>query len=226
MRRRQAAVMLLPLLLASMLGDSSQALSTFGVSNTKPPTVKPTPLPESVVTMWNNKIALLIAIIVTGWLKIQSADCFGISSFGKANTDPPKPATTTASPARACYKQTECAGISSSSCVRTHYDSTTRCLCGDNSPPLNGQCEAATKNLYHVCSNSDECNDGLICGPPNVTATSPPHLQVFSNLDKICLCDMETGFKEKDHACSDSDILKTSLFAVVIVTCIRKILVY
>ncbi|XP_028177210.1 uncharacterized protein LOC114365003 isoform X4 [Ostrinia furnacalis] len=181
--------------------------------------------------MWSRKAriqsTLLLSVYLT-WMYVQSAEGFGISSFGRANTEPPKPATTTVSPARACGKPSDCAGISSSSCVRTHYDSTTRCLCGDNSPPVNGQCEAQTKSLYHICSNSDECNDGLVCATPNITGTPPPHLRMYLTTERhtICQCDAENGFREHEHSCSDADILKTSVFAVIIVSCIRKILVY
>ncbi|XP_037292607.1 uncharacterized protein LOC115453471 isoform X1 [Manduca sexta] len=177
--------------------------------------------------MWyNRKMAIFLLVLINGWLKIQCTEGFGISSFGKAYTEPPKPVTSTMSPARPCSRQAECAGISSSSCVRTHYDPVTRCLCGDNSPPLNGQCEAQAKSLYHACANSDECNEGLICLMPNITGTAPPHLRVHAPQDKICLCDTEAGFNEKDHTCNDGDILKTSLFAIITVTCIRKILTH
>ncbi|XP_022833561.1 uncharacterized protein LOC111361407 isoform X2 [Spodoptera litura] len=171
MCRKQVAAIILPLVLASLTGYSSEALSTFGVSNTKAPSAAPTP-----------------------------------------------------PPARPCSRQAECAGISSSSCVRTHYDPITRCLCGDNQPPVNGQCDSQTKALYHVCANSDECNDGLICGTPNITGTTPLHLRVHPPSEKICLCDADSGFTEKEHACNDADILKTSLIAIFVVSCIRKIL--
>ncbi|XP_026748052.1 uncharacterized protein LOC113509015 isoform X2 [Trichoplusia ni] len=170
------------------------------------------------------EIAALIPIVIVAMLNVKCSNGFGISSFGKANTDPPKPASTTTPPARPCTRQAECAGISSSSCVRTHYDPTTRCLCGDNQPPVNGQCDSQTKALYHACANSDECNDGLICGTPNITGTAPAHLRVHAPQDKICLCDAENGFVEKEHTCSDADILKTSLVAIFVVSCIRKIL--
>nr|XP_049695916.1 uncharacterized protein LOC110382535 isoform X2 [Helicoverpa armigera] len=175
--------------------------------------------------MWcKGHLVAILPLILIGWLNIQCSDAFGISSFGKANTDPPKPATTSAAPARPCSRQAECAGISSSSCVRTHYDPVTRCLCGDNQPPVNGQCDSQTKALYHVCANSDECNDGLICGTPNITGTAPLHLRVHAPTDKICLCDADTGFTEKEHTCNDAEILKTSLLAIFLVSCIRKIL--
>ncbi|KAG6464975.1 hypothetical protein O3G_MSEX014849 [Manduca sexta] len=61
---------------------------------------------------------------------------------------------------------------------------------------------------------------------PNITGTAPPHLRVHAPQDKICLCDTEAGFNEKDHTCNDGDILKTSLFAIITVTCIRKILTH
>lgn len=41
-RRKQAAAAIVTLLLAWLTGDSSEALSTFGVSNTKPPAPTPT----------------------------------------------------------------------------------------------------------------------------------------------------------------------------------------
>lgn len=42
----------------------------------------------------------ILPIIIVSWLNIQCIDGFGISSFGKANTDPPKPATTSAAPGK------------------------------------------------------------------------------------------------------------------------------
>ncbi|XP_049884400.1 uncharacterized protein LOC126379615 isoform X2 [Pectinophora gossypiella] len=174
--------------------------------------------------MWCKMYTVIIVpIILAGWLSAQRVHGLGFSSFGKANTETPKPAEPTAPPARQCQRQAECAGISGTSCVRTHYDATTRCLCGDNLPPVNGQCEnAQTKNLYHICSNSDECNEGLICLQPNITF-STPHLRVYTPQDRICLCDSENGYKEKEHTCNDADILKTSLFAIVVVSCIKKL---
>ncbi|XP_013178869.1 PREDICTED: uncharacterized protein LOC106125996 isoform X4 [Papilio xuthus] len=168
----------------------------------------------------------VLTIVLLGWLYVQSTESFGISSFGKANTETPKPVTPTPLPARPCSRQADCAGISSSSCVRTHYDSVTRCLCGDNSPPLNGQCEAQSKLLYHVCANSDECNDGLVCGAPNITGNAQPHLRVLTPQDKICLCDTESGYREREYTCSDAEILKTSIFAIIFVTSLRKIVFY
>ncbi|XP_063836153.1 uncharacterized protein LOC135085302 [Ostrinia nubilalis] len=250
--------------------------------------------------MWCRRqaAAAMLPFLLVGWLTGESSEA--LTTFGKSNTQPPKEVVPTAPPARACGKPSDCAGISSSSCVRTHYDSTTRCLCGDNSPPVNGQCEAQTKSLYHICSNSDECNDGLVCATPNITGTPPPHLRMYLTTERhtICQCDAENGFREHEHSCSDAiiklnilrrhnratlmdpkhtavegderadsparqeseatpigpelivpivhmatrqyvsktqkqweskndaDILKTSVFAVIIVSCIRKILVY
>ncbi|VVC99364.1 unnamed protein product [Leptidea sinapis] len=149
------------------------------------------------------KFLYLLTILV---IYLYNIDAFGISSFGKAYTEPPKLTTTTSAPARQCSRQAECAGISSSSCVRTHYDPVTR-------------------YLYHVCANSDECNDGLICGQPNITGTAPAHMRVFTAQDKICLCDTENGYKEKEHSCNDAEILKTSVLALILVICVKKILV-
>ncbi|XP_023945549.1 uncharacterized protein LOC112051229 isoform X3 [Bicyclus anynana] len=173
--------------------------------------------------MWCPKIFLVATMIFL--FNSARVNAFGISSFGKANTEPPRPPTTTPSPARACNRQAECLGVSTASCVRTHFDPVTRCLCGDNSPPLNGRCEPVSKSLYHACSNSDECNDGLICFTPNITGVSPLHLRVHAPTDKICQCDTENGYREKEFACSDAEIIQISLLAVALVTCLRKILV-
>ncbi|CAH2232332.1 jg15858 [Pararge aegeria aegeria] len=83
-----------------------------------------------------------------------------------------------------------------------------------------------TSALYHACANSDECNDGLVCLTPNITGTAPLHLRVHSPTDKICLCDTENGYREKEHTCNDAEIIKVSLLAIAFVTCIRKILVH
>nr|XP_037870023.1 uncharacterized protein LOC101738427 isoform X1 [Bombyx mori]XP_037870024.1 uncharacterized protein LOC101738427 isoform X1 [Bombyx mori] len=175
------------------------------------------------IEMWCRRqaIAAILPLLLTAWFIGESSEA--LTTFGKSVTPPPKPVGPTTPPARSCSHQSECAGISGSSCVRTPYDSATRCLCGDNSPPVNGQCEAQTKSLYHVCATSDECGDELICGVPNITSTAPDHLYVHSPQEKICLCDTDSGFKEKDHACSDADILRTSLFAIIIFSCLRKL---
>ncbi|XP_061727209.1 uncharacterized protein LOC133532509 isoform X2 [Cydia pomonella] len=173
--------------------------------------------------MWC-KPAAMLPVILAGCLMCTSEAFGGISSFGKANTDPPpKPVTPAAAPAKPCSRHNECIAVATSSCVRTHFDSQTRCLCGDNSAPINGQCEALTKSLYHSCGANEECNDGLICGTPNATDKAP-HLRMLGPKDTICLCDTESGFREKDHTCSDAAILTTSLFAIAVVSCIRKVL--
>ncbi|XP_013178865.1 PREDICTED: uncharacterized protein LOC106125996 isoform X1 [Papilio xuthus] len=178
------------------------------------------------IEMWCRKqaAAAILPLLLVGWLTGESSEA--LTTFGKSNTQPPKEVAPTAPPARPCSRQADCAGISSSSCVRTHYDSVTRCLCGDNSPPLNGQCEAQSKLLYHVCANSDECNDGLVCGAPNITGNAQPHLRVLTPQDKICLCDTESGYREREYTCSDAEILKTSIFAIIFVTSLRKIVFY
>lgn len=44
--------------------------------------------------------AKVLAIVFIGWLHVQPTESFGISSFGKANTEPPKPVTPTPSPGK------------------------------------------------------------------------------------------------------------------------------
>lgn len=46
------------------------------------------------------EIAALIPIVIVAMLNIKCTNGFGISSFGKANTDPPKPASTTTPPGK------------------------------------------------------------------------------------------------------------------------------
>lgn len=51
--------------------------------------------------MWCKRhMVAILPIIIVGWLNIQCVNGFGISSFGKANTDPPKPATSSAAPGK------------------------------------------------------------------------------------------------------------------------------
>ncbi|GBP39258.1 hypothetical protein EVAR_22664_1 [Eumeta japonica] len=66
-------------------------------------------------------------------------------------------------------------------------------------------------DLYHVCTKSDDCIDGLMCDKLNRTVLgpgpAPPHLQFIAENDKICLCDGEAGFKEKDYTCNGERLL-------------------
>lgn len=50
--------------------------------------------------MFPSKLFAVMAVLTVGWLRMPTTDAFGISSFGKANTEPPRPATTTASPGK------------------------------------------------------------------------------------------------------------------------------
>ncbi|KPJ00452.1 hypothetical protein RR46_07042 [Papilio xuthus] len=42
----------------------------------------------------------VLTIVLLGWLYVQSTESFGISSFGKANTETPKPVTPTPLPGK------------------------------------------------------------------------------------------------------------------------------
>lgn len=42
----------------------------------------------------------MLPILIAVWQNIEFVDCFGISSFGKANTETPPPPTTTMSPGK------------------------------------------------------------------------------------------------------------------------------
>ncbi|KAI8431794.1 hypothetical protein MSG28_016214 [Choristoneura fumiferana] len=113
--------------------------------------------------MWCRRqaAAAILPLLLAGWLTGESSEA--LTTFGKSNAPAPKDVAPIGPIAKECFKPSDCLAVSSSSCVRTHYEAKTRCLCGDNSAPINGQ--------Y-------------------------------------------------------ADILKTSMIAIVVVTCIRKMLVY
>lgn len=99
-----------------------------------------------------------------------------------------------------------------------------RCLCGDDNPPINGQCQSKKKgnicclkftNLYnaliyffqfqkgfrHLCNGEDQCDEGMICTTDNSTKTVA--LGFRNNAQpKLCLCDENEGYTEENNECS------------------------
>lgn len=50
--------------------------------------------------------------------------------------------------AKDCVSQVDCQAMAGTSCVRDYPSQQSRCLCGDNSPPINGKCTAKFKGLW------------------------------------------------------------------------------
>ncbi|KAI8431795.1 hypothetical protein MSG28_016215 [Choristoneura fumiferana] len=97
MYRKQAATVILPLLLAWLTGDSSEALSSFGVSNIAP-TKSPTPVTPTdffnKMTMWQRP-SVVMPLLLSVWLFGLCLGAFS-PSFGVIRTESPIPFTTAA----------------------------------------------------------------------------------------------------------------------------------
>ncbi|XP_031631297.1 uncharacterized protein LOC116345767 [Contarinia nasturtii] len=145
---------------------------------------------------------------------------FGVSStalttFGKSPQNPPPPPPPPTVKARECSSQSDCASISHTSCVRDGVEKTTRCLCGNNKAPQNGQCADTVKQLRHVCNDDAQCGDELVCGFENATKTTGFNRNPSAITPiKICLCDEISGFTEdiEDNTCNDSGRLFAGIF--------------
>lgn len=141
---------------------------------------------------------------------------FGVSSsalttFGKTQTqNQPAPQATRAPViAKECVNHGDCATIVATSCVQA-ADGKMRCLCGDFEAPENGYCKAKYKGLNHLCTDTMQCDIGMICGMKNVTTKTTTLVTsktfMTSNMlhnnntnYKMCLCDKELGYVEDKH---------------------------
>lgn len=139
---------------------------------------------------------------------------FGVSSsalttFGKSNTNQQAPPPTRPPViAKECTSHADCATIQNTSCVPA-ADNRMRCLCGDFEAPINGYCQAKFKGLRHLCTDTMQCDIGMICAMPNVTTktttlvTSKTFMtsSMLNNTNnyKMCLCDKEIGYMEDKH---------------------------
>nr|XP_014086668.1 uncharacterized protein LOC106615130 [Bactrocera oleae] len=122
---------------------------------------------------------------------------FGVSStalttFGKTNNDKPTP--TPIIKGKECNNHDDCITIDKTSCVKDPNDYKHRCLCGDDSAPVNGHCQDVLKGLRHKCTSSHECEDGLVCQFESLNRTIG--VSKFISKTKLCLCDNESGFFE------------------------------
>ncbi|XP_067618246.1 uncharacterized protein sosie [Eurosta solidaginis] len=122
---------------------------------------------------------------------------FGVSStalttFGKTNSD--KPAPTPIIKGKECNTHDDCLTIDKTSCVKDPNDYKQRCLCGDDTTPVNGHCQDVLKSLRHKCNSSNECEDGLVCQFESVNRTIG--VAKFISKTKICLCDNDSGYFE------------------------------
>ncbi|XP_019878733.1 uncharacterized protein LOC109606641 [Aethina tumida] len=82
----------------------------------------------------------------------------GLTTFGKSNNQGTQNTPNTAH-AKQCTNQTNCAFIKGTTCLRGY------CLCGDNTNPVNGGCNAQYKGPRHICENHEDCVEGADCVP-------------------------------------------------------------
>lgn len=95
-----------------------------------------------------------------------------LTTFGKSPQNPPPPPapTITASSARECKTNSDCAAIQNTTCMSDQRDGKTRCLCGDYSPPKNGVCNNKFKALHATCNSDIECLENAQCVRQNGTS--------------------------------------------------------
>lgn len=57
--------------------------------------------------------------------------------------------------------------------------------------------------LRHVCSNNDECDDGMLCAVDR-NNTKSTHGNQNQNQPQVCLCNGDDGYKEdvEDNSCN------------------------
>lgn len=124
----------------------------------------------------------------------------GLTTFGKTNNNPPPKEPV---PAKHCNSQLDCNTIKNTTCIDK------KCLCGDNTNPMNGACSAPFKGPRHLCSKTDDCVDGAECLPKNDN----------KNSEKICQC-LE-GLEEIGARCggeSNMTILPGLILAIMVLT--------
>lgn len=116
---------------------------------------------------------------------------FGVSStalttFGKAPPPPPPPPAAKGNP---CSSNNDCGGILYTSCVADPDDKIDRCLCGDNSTPVNGFCNKTQKKFRHKCEEDIDCEGELVCVLiSNTTKTTGFNRSPAVAVAKLCQC--------------------------------------
>ncbi|XP_059610413.1 uncharacterized protein LOC132257497 [Phlebotomus argentipes] len=157
---------------------------------------------------------------------------FGVSStalttFGKPNQNQNIPQPPTPPPVRAkeCKTHPDCSVLTNTSCVKDYYDDRFRCLCGDYTAPVNGFCQAKFKGLRHMCADTNQCDEGMLCAVENSTKTTALGSKVPTSAgdqQKVCLCDEDAGYSEspRNNNCSGA----ITIFAGVIVPLISLVI--
>lgn len=159
---------------------------------------------------------------------------FGVSStalttFGKASPNTvPVPPTPPPVKGRECNTHADCSSLQFTSCVKDLDDDKLRCLCGDNRAPINGLCTANRRSLRHMCVDTNQCEDEMVCAADNSTKSTGFNRNSNSGppAAKICLCDEENGFTEdvQDNRCNGAIQMVTSIFMPLLYVILGKIL--
>ncbi|CAG9855099.1 unnamed protein product [Phyllotreta striolata] len=81
----------------------------------------------------------------------------GLTTFGKNTNQGQNPIPQTNVKPINCTSQANCTLIKGTTCIKSF------CLCGDNSHPANGKCNAKYKGPKHICTNDEECVENAVC---------------------------------------------------------------
>ncbi|XP_044766331.1 uncharacterized protein LOC123322435 [Coccinella septempunctata] len=120
----------------------------------------------------------------------------GLTTFGKSSNNNQQNAPIQPSVQRPCKSQANCTVIKGTTCIEG------KCLCGDNTNPVNGACKAQIKGPRHLCSTDTDCVDNADCLPQKDKQN-----KIDPNGDKVCTC--QEGFAEMGYQCSGSATLPT-----------------
>ncbi|XP_075222560.1 oogenesis-related protein sosie isoform X2 [Lycorma delicatula] len=167
--------------------------------------------------MWNWCWGVVLASAVLGASAQENQiRAKRLTTFGKTAPVPSQPPSTAGivvgagkgTMVRECSTSEDCEEIQYTNCKIDPRDGRSRCLCMDNSPPVNGACAARPRALRSPCSQDSECIEGAEC-------VINPNATVNIN-QKMCYC--MPGWIEVDQLCSGSQSLSkstaTSIFIV------------
>ncbi|XP_066247540.1 uncharacterized protein sosie [Euwallacea similis] len=130
----------------------------------------------------------------------------GLTTFGKSS--PNNTPRNDIVKAKQCTVQTDCTTIKNTTCLRG------ACLCGDNHPPINGECIAPLQGPNHICTKSEDCVNNADCVPLKEVKISKD-IAHFHQTSEMSICRCQEGYIEIGATCGGRTNGGTLSFLVV-----------